>query len=91
VFGGVVRGIWNDSIRKCRFSVHGDIPVHRGSMDGNVKEVYLVVCLAFCSELEFWVYCVEVILYVLNVCVVGVTDNQYVVYISEVFYDLVFV
>ena len=60
-------------------------------MDGNVKEVYLVVCLAFHCELEFWMYCIEVSYCVLDVCVVGVVDKQYIVYVSEIFYDLMFV
>ena len=60
-------------------------------MDGDVKEVYLAVCLAFHYDLECWVYCVEVCQYVLGVCVVGVVDDQYVVNVSEVFYDHMFV
>ena len=60
-------------------------------MDGDVKEVYLVVWLAFHCELECWVYCVEVCQYVLGICVVGVIDDQYVVNVSEVSYDLTFV
>ena len=59
VLGGVVGGVWNESVSECRFSVHGKSPVCRGPMDGDVKEVYLVVCLAFHCELECRVYCVE--------------------------------
>ena len=91
MLGGVVRGVWNDSVCECGFPVHGNSPVCRGSMDGNVKEVYLVVCLAFRRELEFRVYCIEVPQYVLDVRVVGVVDNQYIVYVSEIFYYLMFV
>jgi len=57
----------------------------------DVKEVYLVVGLTFHCEFECRVYCVVVCQYVLGVCVVGVIDDQYVVNISEVFYDLIFV
>jgi len=90
VLGGVVRGVWNDSVLECRFPVHRYSPVCRGPMDGNVKEVYLVVCLKFRCELEFRVYHIEVPQYILDICVVGVLDNQYVVYVSEIFYDLMF-
>jgi len=56
-------------------------------MDGDVNEVYLVVCLAFSCKLESRVYCIEVLQYVLDVCVYvfGVVDNQYVVYVSVMF------
>ena len=91
MLGGVVRGVWNDGVRECRFPVYGNSLVCRGPMDGDVKELYLVVCLAFQCELECQVYCVEVCQYVLGICVVGVVDDQYVVNVSEVFYDLMFV
>ena len=35
--------------------------------------------------------CIEVLQYVLNIWVVGVIDNQYVIYVPEIFDDLVFV
>ena len=38
--------------------VYGNSPICRGPMDGDVKEVYLVVCLAFRCELESRVYCI---------------------------------
>jgi len=84
---GVVRGVWSDSVCECRFTVYGNSPVCSGPMDGNVKEVYLVVCLAFQCELECQVYCAEVCQYVLGICVVGVIDDQYVVNVCELFYD----
>jgi hypothetical protein len=61
VLGGVVRGVWNDGVGERRFPIYASFPVSGGSMNGNIKEVYLVVFLAFCCELEFWVYCVEVL------------------------------
>jgi hypothetical protein len=61
VLGGVVSGVWNDGVGECRFPVYANFPVSGGSMNGNVKEVYLVVCLTFCYELGFRVYCVEVL------------------------------
>jgi hypothetical protein len=42
-----------------RFPVYASFPISGGSMNSNIKEIYLVVCLAFCCELEFWVYCVK--------------------------------
>ena len=61
VLGGVVKGVWNDGVSEGRFLVNTNFPVSGGSMNGNVKEVYLVVCLACCRELEFRVYCIEVL------------------------------
>ena len=90
MLGWVVRGVRDDSVCECRFPVNSNSPVCRGPMDGDVKEVYLVVGLAFHSEFECRVYCVEVCQYVLGVCVVGVVDDQFVVNVSEVsevFYD----
>jgi hypothetical protein len=69
VLGGVVRGVWSDSFLECRFPVYGNSPICRGPMDGDVNEVYLVVCLAFSCKLESRVYCIEVLQYVLDVCV----------------------
>ena len=91
MLGGVVRGVWNDSVHECRFPVYDNSPVCRGPLDGDIKEVYLVVCLVFQCELECRVYYVEGCQYVLGVCVVGVVDDQYVINVSEVFYDLMFV
>ena len=64
MLGGVVRGVRNDSVCEFRFPVYGNSPVCRGPMDGDVKEVYLLVCLALKCELECRVYCVEVCQYV---------------------------
>ena len=36
-------------------------------------------------------YYIEVPQYVLDIRVVGVVDNQYIVCVSEIFYDLMFV
>jgi len=87
---GVVRDVWNDSVCECRFPVCGNSPVYNGPMYGDVKEIYLVVCLAFQCELECQVYCVEVCQYVLGICEVGVIDDQYVINLCEVFYYLMF-
>jgi hypothetical protein len=51
----------------------------------------MVVFFTFCCEFEFWVYRVEVLKYVLHVWVVAVVYDQYVVYVSEVFYNFVLV
>ena len=91
MLGEVVGVVWNDCVLESRFPVHRNSPVCRVPMEGDVKEVYLVVCLAFHCELECRVYCVEVCQYVLGVCLVGVVDDQYVVNVSEIFYDLMFV
>ena len=51
MLGGVVGGVWNDSASESRFPVYGKSPVCSGPMDGDVKEVFLVVSLAFHCEL----------------------------------------
>jgi hypothetical protein len=91
VLFGVVADVWNDSVSECRSSVYGKSSVCRYRMDGDVKEVHVVVCLSFHCELECRLYCEEVCQYVLGVCVIGVVDDQYVGKISEDFYDLMFV
>ena len=67
MLGGVVRGVWDDCVYECWFSVYGYFPVCVGSVDGDVQEVYLVVYFTFCCECEFWMYCVEVFQYALDV------------------------
>ena len=85
---GVVR---HDCVSECWFSIYGNSPVSVGSVDSNVQEVYLVVFLTFCCKLEFRMHCTDVLQYVLNILVVGVIYNQYVIYIPEIFDDLVLV
>jgi hypothetical protein len=51
ILGGVVRVVWNDGICECRFLLYGNFPGFGGCMNGDVKEVYLVVCPAFCCKL----------------------------------------
>ena len=88
---GVVRVVRNDGVYKCGFPVYGRFPVSGCSVDGDVEEIYLAVCLLFCCEIQFLVHCVEVIQDVMDACVVGVIYDQYVIYISEVSCNLVFV
>ena len=73
------------------FSVYGNLPVDGGSVDGDVYEIDLVVGFCFCCDIYVWVDCVEVILYVVDVCVAGVINYHYVIYISEVSDNFVFV
>jgi hypothetical protein len=76
--------VWNDGIRERRFPVYGNFPVFARLMGGDVKEVYLVVCPAFCRELEFRVCCVEVLYYVLQVCVGGVRQLIYRLHVGSI-------
>ena len=61
MLGGVVRVVRNDGFCERRFNVHASFPVSGGSLNGNVKEFYLVACLAFCRDLEFRLYYIEVL------------------------------
>jgi hypothetical protein len=72
MLGCVVRGVWDDCIHEGGFSVYGGRPVGGGSVDCNVEVIYFVIRFCFCCERHFGVDCVEVILYVTDVCVVGV-------------------
>jgi len=81
----------NDGTCKCGVPVYGKFLISGCSVDGDVKEIYLAVCLLFCCEIQFLVHCVEVIQDVMDACVVGVIYDQYVIYISEVSCNLVFV
>ena len=56
MLGGVVRGVWNDCVRECRFPVYGNSPVCRGPMGGDVNEVILFVSPST-------VNCIEVLQY----------------------------
>jgi len=75
LLGRVVRDVWDNGISKCGFSVYGCLPIRGGPLGCYVQVVYLVVCLSFCHEFQFWVYRIEVVQYVLNVHVVGVIDH----------------
>jgi len=83
--------VWDDGICKCGFPVYGKFPVSGCSVDGNVEEVELAVCLLFSCENWFWVYFVEAVKDIMEVREVGVVYDQYVVYISEVSCNFVFV
>jgi hypothetical protein len=50
VLVGVVRVVRIDGICKCGFPVCGEFPISGCSVDGDVEEVYLAVCLLFCCE-----------------------------------------
>ena len=60
-------------------------------MDSNVKVIYLATGFSFCSELHVRVDRVEVILYVIDVCVSGIINYQNVVYVVQVSCNLVLV
>jgi len=76
VLGGMVEVVWDDCVCECWFSVYGYFPGCVGSVDdGDVQE-------------EFWMYCVEVFHYALDVCVICVVYDQYVVYIPKALYNL---
>jgi len=75
VLGWVVGGVGDYCVCKSGFSVYGCVPTGGGSFDGDVKVVYLVVGLGLSCELQVGVHCVEVVQYVLDVCVVGVVNQ----------------
>ena len=72
MLGWVVGGVWDDCVCESGFPVYGRHPIGEGPVDCNVKVIYLVVGLCFCSKLHVGVDCVEVIMYVIDVSVVGV-------------------
>ena len=84
-------GVWDDCVYESGFPVYGRHPNGGGPVDCNVKVLYLVVGLCFCSKLHVGVDRVEVITYVINVCVVGVIDYQNVVNIGKISCNLVLV
>ena len=73
------------------FSIYGNFPVGGDPVDSNIQEIQLVVGFCFCCELHVWVVCVEVLLYVVNVRIVGVVDYQNIIDVLEVADDFVFV
>ena len=60
-------------------------------MDGNVQVIYFVVGFCFCSEFYVGVDGVEVILYVVDFGMSGVTDYQDVINVSKVTLNFMFV
>ena len=88
----MVGGVWDDCVCERGFSVYGGHPVGGGSVDCNVKGIYLVVVgLCFCSELHVGVDRVEVFTYAIDVCVVGVVNYQNAVNVAKVFCNLMLV
>jgi hypothetical protein len=73
--GWVVGGVGDYRVCESEFSVYGCLPTGGGSMDGDVKVVYLVVGLSFSCELQVGVHFVKVVKYVLDVCVIGVVNQ----------------
>ena len=76
MLGWVVGGIWDDYVCESGFTVYGSHRIDGGPVDSNVKVIYLVVGLCFCSRLHVRVDRVEDFRYVIDVCVVGVVDYQ---------------
>ena len=66
------------------FSIYGNFPVGGDPVDSNIQEIQLIVGFCFCCELHVWVECVEIILYVVNVCAVVVIDYQNIFDVAEV-------
>jgi hypothetical protein len=59
--------------------------------DGEIQIVYSILGLFFCCEFYFGVYCIEFIVGIYNVRVVCNINDQYIVNVSAVVNNLVFV
>jgi hypothetical protein len=59
VLGWVVGGVGDYCVRKSGFSIYGCLPTGGGSLDGEVKVVYLVTGLGFSCELQVGVHLLE--------------------------------
>jgi len=70
VLGWIVGGIKDDCVHEGGFPVYGSQPIGGGPVDCNVKVIYPVVGVCFCSEFHFGVDCVGVFMYAIDVCVV---------------------
>jgi len=75
----MVGGVGDNCVSEGRFPVYGYHPFGGGLVDSDVKLIYDVVGLNFCSEFHVGVDCIEVHVYAINVCVVGVAYYQDVV------------
>ena len=87
----MVGGARDDYVGEGGFPVDGGHPIGGGPVDCNVKVIYPVVGLCFCSEFYVGVDHVEVITYAIDVCVVGVVNYQNVVNVAKVSCNLVLV
>jgi len=72
----MVGGIKNDCVREGGFPVYGGHPIGEGPVDCNVKVIYPVVGLRYCSEFHVDVDRYEVFTYAVDVCVVAVVNYQ---------------
>ena len=76
--------MWHDCVCEGGFSVNEGHPVCGGPVDSNVQVMYFVIGFCFCSEFYVGVDGVEVVLYVVDVCVSGVINYQNVINLSKV-------
>ena len=84
-------GVGDDCVSEGGFPVYGCHPIGWGLLDSDFEVIYAVVGLCFSSEFHVGVECVEVHVYAINVCVVGVVDYQNVVHVAKLSNDLVLV
>ena len=87
----MVGGVGDDCVSEGGFRVYGCRPIDEGLVDSYVEVICAVVGLCFSSEFHVEVDCIEVHVYAINVCVVGVVDYQDVVHVAKISSDLVFV
>ena len=80
-----------DFVRDGGFRVHGGHLIVGGPVNCNVKEIYSVVGLRFCSEFHVRVDRIEVFTYAADVRVFGIINYQDDVNVAKVSSNLVLV
>jgi len=87
----MVGGVRDNCVCVGGFPVYGCHPFGGGLVNSNVKVIYTVVGLCFCSEFHVGVDRVEVFVYAINVRVVGVVNYQDIINVAKISYNLVLV
>jgi hypothetical protein len=80
----MVGGVRDDFVCEGGFPVYGGHTVGGGLVVSNVKVIYAVVGFCFCGEFHVGVDRIKILLYVVNVYVVGVINYQDVVDIAKI-------
>ena len=91
MLGWVVGGEGDDCVSEGGFPVYGCHPIGGGLLDSDVEVIYAFVGFCFSSEFHVGMDCVEVLVYAINVCVVGVVDYQDIVHVAKISNDFVFI
>ena len=80
----MVGGVRDNCVCVGGFPEYGCHTIGWGLMDSNVQVIYAVVGFCFCSEFYVGVDRVEVFVYAINICVVGVVDYQDIIDVAKI-------